>query len=249
MRRRYLGGLLAVVAVMWPVMDGIARMPAIASHNATYDFYIGGIWLGELAVDAEFGAGAYRAELTAHTSGIAGFFFTAGVDAETVGRIDADGLSPGRFVADAYELRHRQQVEISYDNGTAAAVRAEPAYRIRPWSISADGQDGITDPLSAALEALAPAEADVICNQTAEVFDGARRWAIEIGPPQPVSGGQRIRCNAVYVRIAGFKPKLMGERARRPFELFFEQRDDGLYHVVRAIGQTSFGLAVLLLRE
>jgi hypothetical protein len=51
------------------------------------------------------------------------------------------------------------------------------------------------------------------------------------------------------VRIAGFKPKLMGDRARRPFELFFEERGDGLFHVIKAIGQTSFGLAVLLLRQ
>jgi len=64
-----------------------------------------------------------------------------------------------------------------------------------------------------------------------------------------VDGGEGIRCDAVYVRIAGFKPKLMGERARRPFALFFEQRADGLFHVVRAIGQTSFGLAALLLRD
>jgi hypothetical protein len=37
--------------------------------------------------------------------------------------------------------------------------------------------------------------------------------------------------------------------ARRPFAMFPEQRGDGLFHVVRVIGQTSFGLAVLLLRD
>ncbi len=50
-------------------------------------------------------------------------------------------------------------------------------------------------------------------------------------------------------QIAGFKPALMGERARRPFALFFEDRGDGLFHAVRAAGETWFGLAVLLLRE
>ena len=75
-------------------------------------------------------------------------------------------------------------------------------------------------------------------------------FSIESGPPQHEAGsGGRIRCDAVYVRIAGFKPKLMGERARRPFTLFYEERGDGLFHVVRAVGKTSFGLAVLLLRE
>jgi hypothetical protein len=254
MARRYLGGLLVAAAMLTPVMGGAARAPVVASHNAIYDFYLGGIWAGEMAVDAQFdgdldSGGTYRARITARTSGIVGFFFTAGVEAETVGRVDANGLSPRRFAADAYERKHRQQVEISYADGSAPAVRAEPAHRVRPWSITSRGQNGVADPLSAAFDALAPGARDAICNQTADVFDGARRWAIEIGPPEPVSGGERIRCDAVYVRIAGFKPKLMGERARRPFTLFFEQREDGLFHVVRASGRTSFGLAVLLLRE
>ncbi len=248
MARRALAGLLLAAAMLTPVMGSKAQPPAVASHNATYDFYLGGIWAGKMTLDADFdGGGAYRAGVTAHTAGIVGFFFRAGVEAETVGRIDATGLSPDRFTADAYERRHRQLVEISYDDGSPVSVVAEPAYRLRPWSISLRDQPGIADPLSAAFEALTPAAADALCNLTADVFDGERRWAVELGPPQREDGG--IRCDAVYVRIAGFKPKLMGERARRPFALFFEDRGDGLFHVVRAAGKTSFGLAVLLLRE
>jgi len=247
-----LGGLLLSAAMLTPVMGSKAQPPAVASHNATYDFYLGGIWAGEMTFDADFGSdlddgGAYRAGVTARTAGIVGFFFSAGIEAETVGRVDATGLSPVRFTADAYERKRRRLVEISYANGSAASVIAEPAYRIRPWSISLRDQPGIADPLSAAFEALSPAAADTLCNLTADIFDGERRWAVELGPPQRDDGG--IRCDAVYVRIAGFKPKLMGERARRPFALFFEERGDGLYHAVRAAGQTSFGLAVLLLRE
>jgi hypothetical protein len=247
-----LGVLLLSAAMLTPVMGSKAQPPAVARHTATYDFYLGGIWAGEMTFDADFGSdfdggGTYRAGVTARTAGIVGFFFRAGVEAETVGRLDAAGLSPVRFRADAYERGRRRLVEISYDDGSPASVMAEPAYRLRPWSISLPGQPGIADPLSAAFEALAPAAADAICSQTANVFDGERRWAVEIGPPRPE--GNRIRCDAVYVRIAGFKPKLMGERARRPFALFFEERGDGLFEVVRAAGKTSFGLAVLLLRQ
>jgi hypothetical protein len=256
MARRTLGGLLLAAAMLVPVTGGKAQPPAVAAVSATYDFYLGGIWAGEVAVDADFGSnfdanfdggGTYRAGVTARTAGIVSFFFRAGVEAETVGRIDATGLSPVRFTADAYERRRRRLVEISYDDGSPASVMAEPAYQLRPWSISLRDQPGIADPLSAAFEALAPAAADAICSQTADIFDGERRWAIEIGPPR--HEGDRIRCDAVYVRIAGFKPTLMGEWARRPFALFFEERGDGLFHVVRVVGQTSFGLAVLLLRE
>jgi len=256
MARRVWAAILLAAAMLSPVAGGMAQPPAVADYNATYDFYLGGIWAGEMTVEGKFrgnpdgnsgGGRTYRAGMVARTAGIVGFFFTAGVEAEAVGRIGAGGLSPERFTADAFERRHRQLVEIAYADGSAASVRAEPAYRIRPWSISTQDQPGVADPLSAAFEALAPAGAEAICRQTAEVFDGARRWAIEIGAAR--REGARFACDAVYVRIAGFMPKLMGERARRPFELFYEERDDGLFHVVRAAGETSFGLAVLLLRE
>jgi hypothetical protein len=247
--------LLAATLLIGATM-GKAQPPALPSYNATYDLYLGGIWAGEMTIDADFGHDsggreAYRAGVSAHTAGIIGFFFHAGVEAEAVGRIDAAGLSPVRFTADAYEPRRRQQVEISYEGGSPASVVAEPAYRTRPWSISLDGQSGIADPLSAAFEALAPAGPDAICNRTADIFDGERRWAIEIGAPHLEGGreGGRIRCDAAYVRIAGFKPKLMGAAARRPLALFFEDRGDGLFHVVRVTGQTWIGLVVLLLRE
>ena len=247
---RVLGILLLAVSMLMPASGGKARPPAVASHIATYDFYLGGIWAGVMTVDADFGAGAYRAGITAHTSGIVGLFLIAGVKAETVGRIDAGGLSPQQFTADFHERRYRQMVDISYVDGSVASVRAEPAYRTSQWSISANDQPGIPDPLSATFGMFAPAAtAGDICGHAVDVFDGERRWAIETGPAQAATGDGRIRCESVYVRIAGFKPKLMGAKARRPFALFLEQRGDGLFHVVRVIGQTSFGLAVLLLRD
>lgn len=254
MARRTLGGLLLAAAMLAAMLagaaGGLAQPPTVPGYKATYDFYLGGIWAGEMTIDADFGGGeTYRTGVIAHTTGIVGFFFHAGVEAEAVGRIDAAGLSPVRFTADAYERSRRHLIEISYEGGSPASIIAEPAYQPHPWSISLGGQPGIADPLSATFEALMPAAADAICRQTADIFDGERRWAIEIGPPQDEGDGGRIRCDAVYVRIAGFKPTLMGEWARRPFALFFEDRGDGLFHVVRAVGQTSFGLAVLLLRK
>ena len=252
MARRMLGGVLFAAALAIPAAAGKAGPPAVASYHAIYDFYLGGLWAGVMTLDADFavesdGAGSYRTGVSAHTAGIVGFFFRVGVEAETVGRIDADGLSPVRFTAQAYERRRRRLVQINYQDGSPVSVMAEPAYRRRPWSISWRAHPGIADPLSATFGALVPAPADAMCNQTADVFDGERRWAIEIGPPRPE--GSRIRCDAVYVRIAGYEPAKRGKRARRPFALFYEQRGDGLFHVVRATGKTSFGLAVLLLRK
>jgi hypothetical protein len=251
MKSRMGRGLWAASLVTTLVAAGgsPARMPAVEAVSATYDFYLGGIWAGEMTFDGRFSGGAYRTTVTARTAGIVGLFFKAGAEAEAVGRINGDGFAPERFTADAYERRRRQKVDIRYESGTQASILAEPPYRIRPWSDPSPDYPGIPDPISAAFQAFTPGGAEEICGRTANVFDGQRRWAVEIGPPQEPGADGRIRCEAVYVRIAGFKPKLMGERARRPFALFLEAREDGLYQVIRVIGDTSFGLAVLLLRD
>ena len=116
-----------------------------------------------------------------------------------------------------------------------------------PWSIDPSDQHGATDPLSAVLMAFTPGPADSVCEQRVVVYDGKHRFALEIDPP--LRDGARIRCDAMYVRLAGFKPKWMGKRAQRPFTLFWEQRADGLFEVVRAVGESSFGPVILLLRE
>jgi hypothetical protein len=108
-------------------------------------------------------------------------------------------------------------------------------------------QHETVDPLSAVLATFAPAPAESVCEQRVEVFDGRRRFALEIGKRQRES--TRIHCDAEYVRLAGFKPKWMGKNATRPFTLFLEQRTDGLFEVIRAVGDTSFGPIVLLLRD
>ncbi|MFQ5567774.1 MAG: DUF3108 domain-containing protein [Paracoccaceae bacterium] len=254
MTRGIPGSLVLAAAMLTTLMTGVtggaAWPPAADGYTATYDFYLGGIWAGKMTFDVDFGGdadgGTYRVGLAARTAGIVGLFIRAGAEAEAVGRVEAAGPSPLRFAADTYEFGRRRLVEIAYADGSPTVV-AEPAYRLRPWSISARDQRGISDPLSAALEALAPVPAEALCRRTANVFDGQRRWAVEIGPPRQEGG--RIRCDAVYVRIGGFKPALMGARARRPLALFFEDRGDGLFHAVRAAGETSFGLAVLLLRK
>lgn len=248
-RRAAQGWLILCTALI--ALAGDLRAAGAASEPedmaTVYDFYIGGIRAGKLTVNATFGRLSYSAEAELQTAGIVGVFYEASFSAEAVGRIGAAGLSPARFSANSREGRRKRFVEVSFSNGAPRAVRADPEFRIRPWSIRPGDQSGAADPLSAALAAIAPAPAGQICNRTADMFDGERRFAVEIGPPHPDHG--RIRCEAVYVRVAGFKPKMMGKRARSPFTLFFAARDDGLYQAVRATAETDFGLAVVLLRD
>jgi hypothetical protein len=247
MVHRVLQYLFVAAAVLAPASGARAQPPSVAGLEAVYDFYLGGIRAGKLTVGAAFGAESYYASSVLRTTGIVGFFFDLAFEAEVVGRIDTDGLFPVHYNSNSRDPKRQELVEISFADGTPISSRVEPARRVRPWSINPRDQRGTTDPLSAVLTAFTPGPADAVCEQRVDVYDGRHRFALEVGSPQTES--HRIRCDAMYVRLAGYKPKWMGKRARRPFTVFFEQRDDGLFHVVRANGETSYGLAVLLLRE
>lgn len=247
MSHRLFGCLFMAAALLAPAIGGNANPRPVDTIRADYDLYMGGVWTGEMTVDADFGVATYRAQFKAHTVGLLGFFVTAEVEAESVGKVVANGLAPERFTAKTREDADSQFVEISYHGGSIPLVRAEPVYNVRPWSIATSDQLGFLDPLSGGFEAFMPAPRDAICRESVDVFDGRRRWTVEMG--QLTQEGKELRCDAAYVRVAGFKPKKMGDQAKWPFSLFYEERDDGLFHVVRLVGETDYGLAVVKLRK
>lgn len=215
--------------------------------NTIYDFYLGGIRAGELTIDAEYDGEAYRARSNLRTAGIVGAIYKASFEAATEGAVSETGLAPRRFTADSRMRAKEQSVEMLYANGGPREVRAQPAFQPKPWEIPPEEQSGTIDPITAALSALAPVPRAAVCNRSVEVFDGRRRYAIDLGQPEP--DGDRLKCSALYRRIAGFKPKMMKKHPEFPFEVWFAERPDGRAHFVRAAGTSMFGLAVILLRE
>lgn len=223
---------------------GVAIPPEV---DTIYDLYLGGIKAGELQISADYAEQTYSAQSVLRTAGIVGFVYKASFEAQTEGRLTDQGLAPDRFAADSRMKSKSQSVEMIYGEGAPQQVNAQPAFVPKPWEVDPAAQTGALDPITAALMALAPAPKDLICNQSVEVFDGRRRYAIDLGAPVTEHG--RIKCPAVYRRIAGFKPKMMQESPRFPFNIWFEEREGGVAHVVRAAGESMFGLAVVLLRD
>ena len=222
--------------------------PAVTMHrplSTIYDLYLGGIRAGELAIDATFQGDRYSASSVMRTAGIVGAIYKASFEAETEGRLAPGGLEPQRFRAVGRMWSEAQEVEMTYRGAAPAAVHAEPAFDPKPWQIEPTDQAGTLDPISAALTALAPAPAGSICNRSVEIYDGRRRYAVDVGAPE--ADGERIRCPAQYRRVAGYKPKELKETI--DFSVWFEERPDGLMHVVRAAGDSLLGLAVVLLRK
>ena len=239
--------LLVAVALLAPFSGARSQPPAVDELEVIYDFYLGGIRAGKLTVSAAFGADDYHASSVLRTTGIVGFFYKLAFKAEVVGMIDAEGLLPMRYSSDTRDPKREEYVEISFAGGTPLSSTVEPARRVRPWSIDARDQHGTTDPLSAALTAFTPGPANAVCQQRVDVYDGRHRFALDVGARQ--REGASIRCDAMDIRLAGYKPKWMGKRASRPFTVYYEERGDGLFHAVRMTGETKYGMAVLKLRE
>ena len=237
------GVILGALALL---TGGMAEA-APARLDQIYDLYLGGIKAGELEVTAEIGDADYRARSALRTAGIVGFVYKASFEAETEGRIGDDGYAPARFQADSRMRSKHQSVEMSYAGNAPDEVRAEPAFVPKPWQIEPSEQTGAFDPITGALLALAPAPVDRICNREVDVFDGRRRYVLVMGAPE--RDGDRIRCPTVYRRLAGFKPKMMKKQTDFPFDIWFEPRPGGMAQIVRAAGDTMFGLAVVLLRQ
>jgi hypothetical protein len=234
--------LLLVSASLCRAAEGVGLHRPVST---IYDLYLGGIRAGELTIDARVQGDRYSATSALRTAGVVGALYEASFEAETVGALAPDGLEPRRFRADTHASGERQTVEMTYRDRAPQAVRADPAFEPKPWQIEPGDQAGTLDPISAALTALAPAPAGEVCDRSVDIYDGRRRYAIDLGAPE--ADGGRIRCPGLYRRVAGYKPKELKETIA--FNLWFEERRDGLAHVVRLASESMLGLAVALLRE
>ncbi|MBK0400824.1 DUF3108 domain-containing protein [Limibaculum sp. M0105] len=242
------GGLAAALAAPAGVGPHPGAMAALnpGSFGGIYDLYLGGIRGGEMSIRVELEDARYRAEAAGQTAGIVGTFWSAGFAAVSEGQSDRAGVSPMRFEADSFSPGKTQKVAMAYESGRPAAIEAEPPFTPKPWQVDPFAQAGAFDPLTAALSGLALQSRAQICDRSVEIFDGRRRYAIDIGPPQADPEG--LRCDAAYRRVAGYKPKLM-RKPDWPFTMWFAQGADGLWHVTRAMGDTPLGVAAVKLRD
>lgn len=247
--RKTLIAAITGVAALAALGGQAAEQPQTAKPvpvDFVYDLFLGGIKAGELTMTARYQGDRYTAKSVMRTAGIVGRVYKAAFTAETEGRLTEAGMVPNRFAADSRMKKKRQALEMVYNGAVPSTITAQPEFIPKPWQIEPSAQTGTLDPISAALSALAPTPIDQVCNKTVEVFDGRKRYAVDLGAP--VKEGERTRCPAKYRRVAGFKPKML-RKPDFPFNIWFVERGDGLAHVLRAAGESPFGLAVALMRQ
>jgi hypothetical protein len=222
--------LAAALAVLAGPSSSAQRLASLAparsgSLGVDYTIAFWRIPFGRTSFDVRFDNAAYRIESHFETSGVVSALWNASIDANATGQMKTRNVSPG--VYDSYYRRgsKHQQVKVTFPPDAAPVTYADPPYNTKKYPVSdAQKKEGM-DPLSAAISVLAGVHASPSspCGTVAPVFDGRRRYNIELSyvrdeavKIENVYAGRAHLCALRYNQIAGFKPKLLREGRALP---------------------------------
>ena len=206
--------------------------PALAAGGAASDaagpasqfqmamtIYAGGITLGKMDIDATVRGSDYHAVSNLQTSGVVNAFWQAEIQATSSGKVGAKNLSPALY--DSFDINRtgkKQEVSLTYDSSNPPRLFADPPYSTTGYEVKPEDQKATLDPLSAVMFIVSGAgTAGTPCSVTAPVFDGRRRYNIEMSKVKDVDikmdnglyAGKASLCQIKYHQIAGFKPRVL----------------------------------------
>jgi len=235
------GNLMKAPCATFAVLCCLLASPALAAGGAggetqtlpasrlevAMTLYAGGITMGHMDLDATQRGGEYHAVSTLQTSGVVNAFWQSEIQATSTGKLGAKGFAPGLY--DSFytgKSGRKQEVSLTYDNGAPPRLYADPVYSTTGFEVKPDDTRNTLDPLSAITLIFSGvgAEAGNPCGITAPVFDGRRRYNIELAKVRDVdvrldSGlyqGKGIQCEVRYRQISGFRPRVLKDNEKFP---------------------------------
>jgi hypothetical protein len=221
--------------------------------------YAGGITMGHMDIDATMRGGEYHAVSNMQTSGVVNAFWQSQIQATASGKLAAKGLAPVLYDSfDTGRSGKRQQVSLSFEAGVPR-LYADPAYATTGYEVKPDDIKNTLDPLSA-VAFIFSGISGTVCEGTAPVFDGRRRYDIEmtrikdldIRMDNGLYQGKAVQCDVRYRQLAGFRPNVL--KANESFPLihaWFVRIPSGVtgrdYTVpVRVWANTKYGVLAML---
>ena len=184
--------------------------------------YAGGITLGKVDMDAKFIGDKYHVVSNLVTSGVVNAFWQSEIQATATGNWSGHVLQPTLY--DSFYTGHtdkKQEVSLTYENGTPVRLYANPTYPTTGYEVKADEQKSTFDPLSAVIfiASQAGAQTNNPCSVLAPVYDGRRRYNIEMTKIEDITikmdnglyKGPGIKCAIKYKQISGYKPRVLKE--------------------------------------
>jgi hypothetical protein len=179
--------------------------------------YAGGITMGQMTLDASVRGTDYHAVSTLETSGVVNAFWQSQIQATSSGKLSGKTLEPALY--DSFytgKAGKKQEVSLTYEAGAAPKLFADPVYATTGFEVKPDDVKSTLDPLSA-ITFLFSGVAGAPCTATAPIFDGRRRYNIEMAKLRDVDikmdnglyAGKGVECTARYRQIAGFRPRVL----------------------------------------
>lgn len=197
--------------------SGQSALPGSRLQTAM-TLYAGGITLGKLDLDATLRGEDYHLAANLETGGMVNALWQAQIQATSSGRIAGKTLAPALYDSFNTQRNKKQQVSLTYENG-APRLYADPVYSTTNYEVKAEEKKDTLDPLSAVLDIVSglSAEAGNPCGVTVHVFDGRRRYDVELSKIKDTQvnmdnglyKGKALLCAIRYKQIAGYKPKLL----------------------------------------
>jgi hypothetical protein len=214
---------------------------------------------GETSYRAVFDGGKYEARSHFRTSGLVSVFWQSTIDASASGRIEPHGVTPSLY--DSYAKRSSdkvQEVKLTYPGDGPPQLLAKPAYDTKRYPVPVAEQETGVDPMSAITLILGGLTADKAnpCGTVAPVFDGRRRYDVELVYVQDetvkldsrIYEGPAHLCTIRYHEIAGYKQEILKKGSGWPsiYALVADVPDPGAplgrYTVpVKLWADTSYG--------
>jgi hypothetical protein len=204
---------------------GEASGPA-SKVQVAMTIYAGGITLGKMDMDATLRNGEYHVVSNLQTSGVVNAFWQAEIQATSSGKVGGKSFSPALY--DSFDINRtgkKQEVSLSYDSSEPPRLYADPPYSTTGYEVKPDDQKATFDPLSAVMFIVSGAGAGANpCAVTAPVFDGRRRYNIEMTKVKDVDvkmdnglyAGHALLCQIRYRQLAGFKPRVLKDNEKFP---------------------------------
>ncbi len=225
--------------------------------------YAGGITMGHMDLDATLRGSDYHTVSTMQTSGVVNAFWQSEIQATASGKLGARNFAPALY--DSFDTGHagrKQQVSLTYDGSGPPRLFVDPVYSTTGYEVKPDETKNTLDPLSAVTFIFSGmgTSANNPCSVNAPVFDGRRRYDIEMSKIRDVDikmdnglyTGKGVECEVRYHQIAGYRPRVL--RANESFPLihawiaaFPSQVTGRAYTVpVRVWADTKYGVLAMI---
>jgi hypothetical protein len=217
---------LAFLALLVPMASGRADTAPAAVAALKYDVYVGGLHIYSLDVEMVLKSGRYRLSARGGTQGMVGMIYTWDTDLAADG-IDRDGqVEAQRYVSKTQWQSRGRTVSLGFGADGRYTLRQNPPPEPDPdieGALPTALPRGVVDPLSFAIAAAQTLARTGRCEQTVPVFDGQRRFDVNIthlGPAtlQPnrysIYQGPAMRCGLGIERISGFRKSLRDKREK-----------------------------------